>query len=68
MVEEYGNCFKKLYKKVDSNNRIPVANTIYQFLNRLNLTIISLVYASILADLNEAVNTTKSIKMGYRIT
>ena len=27
-VEEYGNRFKKLQKKVDLNNGIPVANTI----------------------------------------
>ena len=40
LVEEYSNRFKKLHKKVDPNNRTLVANTIHQFLNRLNLTII----------------------------
>ena len=68
LVEEYDNCFKKLHKKVDLNNRTPVANTLCQFLSGLNLTIALLVYVSGLIDLNTVVNTTKSIKAGYKIT
>ncbi len=67
-VKEYGNCFKKLHKKVDPNNRILVVNTFYQFLSELNPTIIPLIYTSISANLDETVNTTKSIEVGYKIT
>ena len=67
-VEEYSNCFKKLYKKVDPNNGTPVANTIWQFLSGLNLAIALLVYASRPANLDVIVNTAKSIEAGYKIT
>jgi len=52
---------------VNLNNEMPVINTICQFLSELNLTITSLIYASTPADLNEAVNTVKSIEAGYKI-
>ncbi len=68
IVEEYSNCFKKLYKKVDPNNRTLAANTIWQFLSRLNPIIILLIYIGIPADLQVAINTAKSIKVGYKIT
>jgi len=67
-VEEYGNCFKKLQKKVDPNNRTLTANTIRQFLSGLNLTIMPIVYASGPENLNAAVETAKSIEAGYKIT
>ena len=67
-VEEYGNHFKKFYKQVDLNNRIPVANTFRQFLSELNPTIIPLIYASGPANLDETVNTAKSIEARYKIT
>src|SRR6266542_1879085 len=66
-VEEYGNHFKKLQKKVDPNNRIPAANTIRQFLSELNPTIALIVYASGLENLNAAVETAKIIEVGYKI-
>ncbi len=68
MVEEYSSHFKKLRKKVDLNNGIPAANTICQFLSRLNLTIALMVYASGPRNLDTAVNTAKSIEAGYKIT
>jgi len=52
---------------MDSNNRILIVNTFHQFLSKLNSTIIPLVYASIPANLDEAVNTAKSIEVGYKI-
>ena len=67
-VEEYGNRFKKLQKKVDPNNGIPAANTIWQFLSELNLTIALIVYASTPENLNAAVEAAKSIEAGYKIT
>ncbi len=67
-VEEYGNCFKKLQKKVDPNNRTPAANTIWQFLSRLNPTIAPIVYASGPENLAATVETAKSIKAEYKIT
>src|SRR6266540_949381 len=67
-VEEYGNRFKKLQKKIDPNNGIPAANTIWQFLSRLNLTIAPIVYASGPENLNAAVEMAKSIEAGYKIT
>ena len=67
-VEEYGNRFKKLQKKVDPNNRTPAANTIWQFLSGLNPTITLIVYASTPGNLNAAVEAAKSIKAGYKIT
>ncbi len=66
-VKEYDNRFKKLYKKVDPNNKMLVANTLHQFLSELNPTIVLLVYASELADLNVAVNTIKNIEVEYKI-
>src|SRR6266508_4084299 len=44
-VEEYGNRFKRLQKKVDPKNGTPAANTIQQFLSGLNPTIAPIVYA-----------------------
>src|SRR6266542_606739 len=67
-VEEYSNRFKKLQKKVDLNNGTPAANMIRQFLSRLNPTIALMVYASVLGNLNAAVETAKSIEAGYKIT
>src|SRR6266508_5991555 len=67
-VEEYGNCFKKLQKKVDPNNGTPAANTIWQFLSGLNPTIALIVYASGPENLNAAVEAAKSIEAGYKIT
>src|SRR6266542_3066224 len=67
-VEEYSNCFKKLQKKVDPNNGTPVANTIWQFLSGLNPAIALIVYASTSGNLNAAVETAKSIEVGYKIT
>ena len=67
-VEEYGNRFKKLQKKVDPNNGIPVANMIRQFLSGLNPTIALIVYASTPGNLNAAVDAAKSIEAGYKIT
>ena len=68
LVEKYSNRFKKLNKKVDPNNETPAANTIWQFLSRLNLTIALMVYASRPRNLNAAVNTAKSIEAEYKIT
>src|SRR6266498_1209965 len=68
LVEEYGNRFKKLQKKVDSNNGTPAANTIRQFLSGLNPTIALIVYASGPKNLNAAVETAKSIEAEYKIT
>src|SRR6266540_498222 len=65
LVEEYGNRFKKLQKKVDPNNRTPAANTDRKFLSELNLTITSIVYASTPRNLNAAVEAAKSIEAGY---
>ncbi len=56
-IKKYSNCFKHFYKKVNSNMRILVANTIRQFLSRLNSTITLLVYASILVNLQVTVNS-----------
>jgi|SRR6266542_3370697 len=67
-VEEYSNCFKKLHKKIDLNNGTPAVNTIQQFLSRLNPAIALMVYASGLRNLDAAINTTKSIEAGYKIT
>ncbi len=67
-VKEYSNRFKKLHKKVDPNNRTPAANTICQFLSRLNPMIALMVYASRPENLNVAINTAKSIEAGYKIT
>src|SRR6266540_1601825 len=67
-VEEYGNCFKKLQKKVDPNNGIPAANTIQQFLSGLNPTIALIVYASTPGNLDAMVEAAKSIEAGYKIT
>ena len=67
-VEEYDNHFKKLQKKVDPNNGTPAANTIWQFLSRLNPTVTPIVYASSSGNLNAAVETAKSIEAGYKIT
>src|SRR6266542_2097318 len=67
-VEEYGNHFKRLQKKVDPNNGTPAVNTIRQFLSGLNPTITSIVYASTPGNLNAAVNAAKSIEAGYKIT
>ncbi len=67
-VEEYGNRFKKLQKKVDPNNGTPAANTIWQFLSRLNPTIALIVYASGSGNLNATVEIAKSIEAGYKIT
>src|SRR6266540_1650146 len=67
-VEEYGNRFKRLQKKVDPNNGTLAANTIRQFLSGLNPTIASIVYASTPRDLNAAVDAAKSIEAGYKIT
>ena len=67
-VEEYGNCFKKLQKKVDPNNGTLAANTIRQFLSGLNPTIALIVYASTSGNLNAAVEAAKSIEAGYKIT
>src|SRR6266498_1344448 len=67
-LEEYGNRFKKLQKKVDPNNGIPAANTIRQFLSGLNPTITLIVYASTLRNLNAAVEAAKSIEAGHKIT
>ena len=67
-VEEYSNCFKKLQKKVDPNNRTSAANTIRQFLSRLNPIIELIIYASRPENLDAAINTAKSIEAGYKIT
>jgi len=67
-VEEYGNRFKRLQKKVDPNNGTPAANTIRQFLSGLNPTIAPIVYASTPGNLNAAVDAAKSIEAGYKIT
>jgi len=67
-VEEYGNRFKKLNKKVDPNNGMLAANTIWQFLSRLNSTITLIVYASGPENLAAAFETAKSIEAGYKIT
>ena len=67
-VEEYSNHFKKLQKKVDLNNGTPAANTICQFLSRLNPVIAPIVYASGSENLDAAVNMVKSIETGYKIT
>ncbi len=67
-VEEYGNRFKRLQKKVDPNNGTPAANTIRQFLSELNPTIALIVYASTPRNLNAAVDAAKSIEAGYKIT
>src|SRR6266511_354981 len=67
-VEEYGNRFKRLQKKVDPNNGTLAANTIRQFLSGLNLTIALIVYVSGLENLVAAVETAKSIEAGYKIT
>src|SRR6266511_6179818 len=67
-VEEYGNRFKKLQKKVDPNNRTLTANIIRQFLSGLNPTIVLIVYASTPENLNAAVEAAKSIEAGYKIT
>ncbi len=66
-VKEYSNHFKKLQKKVDSNNGTPAANTIWQFLSGLNSTIALMVYTSRPKNLDAAVNTAKSIKAEYKI-
>src|SRR6266542_6541358 len=66
-VEEYGNRFKALQKKVDPNNGTLAANTIQQFLSGLNLTIAPIVYASTPENLNAAVEAAKSIEAGYKI-
>jgi len=68
LVEEYGNRFKKLQKKVDPNNGTPAANTIWQFLSGLNSTIVLIVYTSTPGNLNAAVEAAKSIEAGYKIT
>src|SRR6266498_2816627 len=67
-VEEYSNRFKKLQKKVDPNNGTLAANTIQQFLSRLNLTIVPIVYASGPENLNAVIEMAKSIEAGYKIT
>ena len=67
-AKEYSNCFKKLQKKVDPNNGTPAANTIRQFLSRLNLTIMLMVYTSGPGNLIIAVEMAKSIEVGYKIT
>src|SRR6266542_3574441 len=67
-VEEYGNRFKALQKKVDPNNGTLAANTIQQFLSGLNPTIALIVYASTPENLNAAVEAAKSIEAGYKIT
>ncbi len=67
-VEEYGNRFKKLQKKVNPNNGTPAANTIWQFLSGLNPTIAPIIYASRPGNLNAAIKTVKSIEAGYKIT
>src|SRR6266542_3769326 len=61
-VEEYGNRFKKLQKKVDPGNGTPAANTIRQFLSGLNPAIAPIVYVSTPGNLNAAVKTVKSIE------
>ncbi len=66
-VEEYGNHFKKLQKKVNSNNETPAANTIRQFLSGLNLTIAPIVYTSGLENLAAVVEIVKSIEAEYKI-
>jgi len=67
LIEKYSNRFKCFQKKIDSNNEIPTANVIWQFLSELNLIITFLVYANILADLQVTIDIAKSIKVGYRI-
>ncbi len=68
LIKKYSNYFKKLHKKIDLNNGISAANTIYQFLNGLNPTIALLVYTRMSANLDAMINVTKSIKTGYKIT
>src|SRR6266540_6027986 len=67
-VEEYSNRFKKFQKKVDPNNGTLAANTIWQFLSRLNPIIAPMVYASGSRNLSMTVETAKSIEAGYKIT
>ncbi len=67
-IEEYNNHFKRLFKKVNPNNETLAANTIQQFLNRLNLIIAFLIYVEMPATLQVVIDTTKSIKAGYKIT
>ena len=66
-VEEYSNRFKKLNKKVDPNNGTLTVNTIRQFLSRLNLAIVLMVYASGPENLIVAVEIVKSIEARYKI-
>jgi len=67
-VEEYGNRFKKLQKKVDLNNGMSAANTIWQFLSGLNPTIAPIVYVSRPENLATTVEIAKNIEAVYKIT
>ncbi len=67
-IEGYTNQFKKLFKRVDPNAAIPVANVICQYMVRINPSIAPLVYTRGPVTLQAAVNAAKSIEAGFRIT
>ncbi len=67
-MDNYANKFQKLQWKTDVVERIPVANIVWQFLTGLNPAMALMVYTTVPATLQTAIDTAKQYKAEFMIT
>ncbi len=66
-IDNYANRFLELKWKVDPNNNMPNVHVVLKFIQGLLSQLMTMTYASSLADIQTAINTTKRLKGGLSL-